>query len=105
MEIQGMDSLRACYALLERRTVDCWHEHTQTLPDRRERRGVGLRRAVSDPDDAHCAPAHPCPARGLQRPALDRARRGALAPAAQRLPALGGGLPADAALAGGGLVR
>src|SRR5205085_7660065 len=37
--------------------------------------------------------------------AVERARRCALAPTAQRLPALGGRLPADAALAGRWLVR
>ncbi len=49
--------------------------------------------------------AAPRPARGLQRPALDRAHRRAVAVAADQLPALGGRLPADAALAGGRRLR
>ena len=47
-------------------------------------------------------PAAPArPARGLQRPALARAHRRPVALPAARLPAVGGGLPADPALAGG----
>ena len=66
---------------------------------------------VSDEEWAFVAPvsdlmtrgrpaAPPRPARGLQRAALDRARRRPVAHAADRLPAVGGGLPADPALAG-----
>ena len=70
------------------------------------------RRDVSDEEWAFVAPyltlmtpdapqRVPRPARGLQRPALDGAGRRAVALSARRLPAVGGGLPADAALAGG----
>ena len=71
---------------------------------------------VSDEEWAFVAPyltlmtrgrpaAAPRPARGLQRPALDRARRRAVAHAADQLPAVGGGLPADPALDRGRLLR
>ena len=63
---------------------------------------MGVRRPVPDPDDRGRPPARPPPARGLQRPALDRARRGALAVDAPRPAALAHGLPADAALAAAG---
>lgn len=43
-------------------------------------------------------PNAPRRARGFQRAAVDRPRRGAVAPAAARVPALAGRLPADPAL-------
>src|SRR5215216_681348 len=77
----------------------------QALPDRRIRRGVGLRCPVSDADDARRAAADARPARGLRRVAPDRARRGPVAHAADQFPAVGRGLPADPALARGRRLR
>ncbi|CAA9564848.1 MAG: Mobile element protein, partial [uncultured Thermomicrobiales bacterium] len=71
----------------------------QALPERRERRGVGLRGAVPDPDAGGRAAAGAPAARGVQRPALARPGRGDLAPAAPRPAAVAHRLPADPALA------
>lgn len=57
----------------------------------------GLRRTLPDPDDLAGAATQVCSARHVQCPAPDGACRGSLALAAQRLPAMGGGLPADPA--------
>src|SRR5688500_11939355 len=56
----------------------------QAVPDRRDRRRMGVRRAVPDADGPGRPPAPPRPARGLQRPALDRAHRGPVAAAADQ---------------------
>jgi hypothetical protein len=75
------------------------------LSDRRLRRRMGLGRPLFDPAGRSRAAAAVPTARSLQRPALDRARGGALAPAAHQFPALANRLPADPSLAGCGLLR
>jgi transposase len=47
---------------------------------------VGVRGALSDPNDSGCPTASARPAGSVQRPALDRAGRGSLAAAPQRFP-------------------
>ncbi|CAA9571544.1 MAG: Mobile element protein, partial [uncultured Thermomicrobiales bacterium] len=64
------------------------------LPDRRDRRRVGVRRPVPGAHATGRPAARPRAARGLRRPGLDRPGRGALAAAADQLPALAGRLPA-----------
>src|SRR5215210_5653140 len=82
------------------------NEHTpQTLPERRDRRRVGLRRPLPDPD-GRGRPATPLPAaRGLQRAALAGADRLPVALPAPRPAALAGGLPAGPAVAGRRVLR
>src|SRR5665647_248159 len=90
---------RACY---EPGTIDVsgWrHGNTQALPERCERRGVGLRRSLPDPYAPGCRPAPTRPEGGVQRPALQRQDRYAVADDAQRPVPLGCGLPADPAVA------
>ena len=80
-------SARACQAL-----GVALRGHPQVL---RDRRGVDVRRPLPDPARSRRPPAPPRPARGLQRPALDRAGRLPVADAADHFPAVGGGPPAD----------
>jgi transposase len=78
----------------------------QGVPDRCHRRRVSLPGPVPDADDARCPAPAARPARGLLLNDLRWVARGrALASAADQLPELGGGLPANAALARGGLLR
>lgn len=72
---------------------------SKALSQRRQRRRVELRCPLPEPDGCTCTPASAQFARGLQRPALDRASGSALAHDAQRFSAMGGGVPADKALA------
>ena len=72
---------------------------SKALSQRRQRRRVELRCPLPEPDGCTCTPASAQFARGLQRPALDRACGSALAHDAQRFSAMGGGVPADKALA------
>src|ERR671914_1665018 len=69
------------------------------LPDRRDRRGMGLRGPRPDPDGPGRPAAGLRPAGGLQRPALAGAHGCPVADAADELPAVASGLPANAALA------
>src|SRR3712207_5362765 len=55
--------------------VACVHAEPKTVPDRRFRRGVSLRRPLPRPGSPRRAPAHPRPARGLRRLAVDREGR------------------------------
>src|SRR5262249_23237363 len=77
----------------------------ESVPERCERRRVGVRGALPDPDEGGRAPAGLPPARGVRRPALDRARGGGVADDAQRPAAVARRLPADPALAEGGRLR
>src|SRR5258706_9607658 len=77
----------------------------QALSHRRQRRRMGAGRPVPAALARRRAAAALSAARGLQRPALDCARRGALAPAADQLPALVDRLPVDPSLAGRRLLR
>src|SRR5437868_7975837 len=66
---------------------------------------MGAGRPVPDPAARRCRPAAPRLARGVQCPALVGAHGGALAAAAARYAPVGGGLPADPALAARRLLR
>src|SRR3712207_4277035 len=55
--------------------VACVHAEPKTVPDRRFRRGVSLRRPLPRPGSPRRAPAHPRPARGLRCLAVDREGR------------------------------
>src|SRR5690349_9012842 len=96
MNLTGRGEVIACrYAYL----------HTPPLSFGCERRGMGLRRPLPSLTAGGRRSAAPRPAGGLQRPALDRADRRAVAAAAARLAAVAGGLPTGPALAGGALLR
>src|SRR5438045_9692189 len=66
---------------------------------------MGAGRPVPDPAARRCRPAAPRLARGVQCRALVGAHGGALAAAAARYAPVGGGLPADPALAARRLLR
>lgn len=98
--------LRACHGL---GGLGGWNENPApagcTQPTAAMRSGLGVRGALPDADAPGRPATRPRPARGLRRPAPDRARQRALAPAANRLPAVGSGLPANAAVDRGGVLR
>lgn len=77
----------------------------QALSERRDGRGMGLRRPLAESADPVGAAAAPRSARGLQRAALAGPYRRRVAQPTQRLPALAGGLPTDATVARGQLLR
>ena len=81
------------------------HGEQKTIPKRRFRRRVGLRGPLPGARSRRRSTAHPRPARGPKRAEVDRADRLCLALHATRLAALGGGLPADEAVATGGRLR
>jgi hypothetical protein len=96
---------RACYEHSNKAELAWADAEPFPLSNRRERRRMGVRRPLSDADGPGRAAADARVARGVQRAALDRAGGGALAAPADQLPTLGGGLPADAALARRRLLR
>src|SRR2546422_6650420 len=65
--------------------------HAQAVPERCERRRVGVRRTLSDPDDRRCPAAAPRAAGAVQWPALRGQDRRTVAVDAQRSAALGSG--------------
>src|SRR5207247_1430814 len=77
---------------------------TNPLPDRCERRRMGLCRSLLDVITRRRRTTHLQLARGVQRLALDRASRRALAPDAQWFAALVGGLSANPTVAGSRLL-
>src|SRR5689334_17518220 len=78
---------------------------SQTLSEQRDGRRMGVRRTLSYADDAVGTAAAVPIARCLQCLALDRSLRRSVALHARRLSALGSGLPANAALDQGRLLR
>ena len=77
----------------------------ETLPLGCDGRPLGRRGPELDADEAGGLPTPPRPARGVQRPALNRAHRRRMAPPADERSALGSGLPAIPALDRGGVFR
>src|SRR6266571_8554358 len=71
--------------------------HAQAVPERCERRRVGVRRTLSDADDRDRPTTAPRAAGVVQWPALRGQDRRTLALDAQRSAALGSGLPAEPA--------
>lgn len=80
--------------------------NTHSLSQRRERRGVGVRGALADPDDGGGAATALCLAGGVQWAVLPREDRRASGTGCRTIcAALTGSLSADAALAGSGVLR
>src|SRR5215203_3397678 len=79
--------------------VACWYGEQKTIPKRRFRRRVVLRRPLLGAHPRGCPSTRPRPARGFQRAEVDRENRLPVALHAPRPAALGGRLSADAAVA------
>jgi transposase len=56
-------------------TVASWHGYSKTIPKRRFRRGVGVRRPIPRAYPRGCTPARPRSARGVQRTEVGREDR------------------------------
>jgi len=96
---------RACYELKLADQVDDRHEYEKALPERRERRRMGIRRPLPDFVAFGRRPTRTFAARGIQWVALARQERRALAAVAARSAAVVHGVPADAALDQGRMFR
>lgn len=86
-------------------TVASWYGYSKTVPQRRFRRRVGLRRALSGARPRRRPSTRPRPARGVRRTEVGGSHRLPLALHAPRPSALGGRLPTDPAVAVCGGVR
>jgi transposase len=86
-------------------TIAWGHVESKTIPKRRFRRRVGVRRPVSGARPRGHAPTKPRSARGVQRTQMGGSHRLTAAIHAQRPTILGSRLPANAAVASGGGLR
>ena len=99
------ESLERVMNLIDRIAVDVQQDQPQTLPERRDRRRVGVRRSIRDLDLTLITPAAAQPARHLRCSPLAGSHRITLAVFAGRLSSLGSGLPADPAMDPSALFR
>src|SRR5215217_7836756 len=85
--------------------VACGYGYSKTIPERRFRRGVGVRCSVPGARSRRRSTVQPRLARSVQWTKVDRAHWLCLALYATRLTAVGSRLPADEEVAGGRRIR
>jgi hypothetical protein len=81
------------------------HGYSKTLPKRRFRRRMALRRPVPRARSRRCSPARSRPSRGSKRAAVGGENRLAVALHASRPSSVGGHIPADETMDKGGGLR